>query len=195
MSSSLSVMQSSLAESVAVKQAYQSDPLAMGCLSRACECVLSCYRQGGKLLVAGNGGSALDAQHVVSELVNRFRLDRQPLPALALTADNAIVTAIGNDYGYDEVFSRQVVAHGQPGDVFLGITTSGQSGNVLAAARMARSLGLQVIGLTGADGGALAALSDICLCVPSTVTARIQECHLLIEHVLCDYVEQGLFGG
>ena len=152
-----------------------------------------CLRAGGKLLFCGNGGSAADSQHLVAEFVGRFMLERRALPAIALTANTSILTAIGNDYSFDQVFARQVEAFGRPGDVVVGISTSGNSPNVIAAMKQATELGLKTIGLTGRDGGALAKCVDIPLLVPSTSTARIQECHLAIGHVICELVETSLF--
>jgi D-sedoheptulose 7-phosphate isomerase len=147
---------------------------------------------GGKVLVCGNGGSAADSQHFVAELVGRFTRERRAWPALALTTDTSILTAIGNDYGFDRVFARQVEAHGQPGDVLIGISTSGGSPDVLAAVDTARARGLVTIGLTGRDGGALGRAVDVHLNVPSPSTARTQEVHCTLLHVLCDLIEQEL---
>lgn len=155
---------------------------------------LDAYRNRRKLLIAGNGGSAADAQHLAGELVSRFHFDRPALAAVALTTDSSILTAIGNDYGYEEVFARQVQALGQHGDVFIAISTSGNSPNVLRAIEEARALGLRVIGLTGRSGGKMKQHCDICLCAPSDSTPSIQECHLLLEHLLCACIEEALFG-
>ena len=152
-----------------------------------------CLRSGGKLLFCGNGGSASDAQHLVAEFVGRFVLERRALPAIALTANTSILTAIGNDYSYEVVFSRQVEALGRPGDVVVGISTSGNSPNVIAAMKKATELGMKTIGLAGKDGGALAKCVDISLVVPAKITARIQECHITIGHILCELVENSLF--
>jgi D-sedoheptulose 7-phosphate isomerase len=145
------------------------------------------------VLLFGNGGSASDAQHVAAELVGRFARERAPLPAIALTTDTSALTAIANDYGFEEVFARQVRALGRPGDVAVAISTSGNSPNVLRGAEAAREMGMTVVALTGAGGGALAAASDLCVNVPSDDTPRIQECHLTVEHVLCEAVENFLF--
>jgi len=155
-------------------------------------CVKS-LRGGGKLMFFGNGGSAADAQHIAAELVGRFMNERRPLPAIALTTDTSALTAIANDYGYDEVFARQVRALGRSGDVAIAISTSGKSPSVLRAVEAARSLGMRTIGLTGGDGGALAGLVEVSLRVSaSTLSCRIQETHILIGHVLCELVESGL---
>ena len=147
---------------------------------------------GGKLLLCGNGGSAADSQHIAAELAGRFVKDRRPLAAVALSTDTSALTCIANDYGFDEVFSRQVMALGRQGDCLLAISTSGNSRNVLRAAEVARAAGIQVIGLLGRDGGALRALCDTAIVVPSATTARIQEAHIFIGHTLCAMVEEAL---
>jgi D-sedoheptulose 7-phosphate isomerase len=156
--------------------------------------ICQCMRQGHKLLLCGNGGSAADAQHVAAEFINRFRFDRAALPAMALTTDSSILSCIGNDSEFANVFLRQVEALGQPGDICVGISTSGRSANVLKALEAARRRSVITIGFTGAGGQALMApLCDYCLIVPSTDTARIQECHEFVWHVICGAVEQNLF--
>lgn len=144
---------------------------------------------GGKLLFCGNGGSAADAQHLAAEFVGRFVKERRPLPALALHANTSTLTAVANDYGYDAVFEREVRAHGRRGDVLIAISTSGNSPSIVRAAQAARDMDLITIGMTGAEGGKLKSLCDRCLCVPSTITARIQEVHILLGHILCELVE------
>ncbi|MGI6657087.1 MAG: D-sedoheptulose-7-phosphate isomerase [Desulfobulbus sp.] len=154
------------------------------------------FEAGGKLLIFGNGGSAADAQHLAAEFVNRFLIDRRPLPALALTTDSSILTAIGNDFGYDQVFVKQIQALGKAGDLALGISTSGNSVNVLLAMETARSMGLKTAALTGGlarPGGKLAPLCDLVLNVPSDATPHIQEAHLWVEHLLCEIVERRMF--
>lgn len=155
--------------------------------------VSDAFVQGGKLLIFGNGGSAADSQHLAAEFVNRFRLERRPLPAIALTTDTSILTAVANDYSFEAVFSKQVQALGRQGDVALGISTSGNSPNVLRAFETAREMGLRSVALTGGDGGKMARLADLSLIVPSEDTPRIQEAHIFLEHLLCDLVEQMLF--
>ena len=152
------------------------------------------YRTGHKALFFGNGGSAGDAQHLAAEFVGRYLRQRRPLPALALNANSSAVTAIGNDYGYEEVFARQMEALATPGDVAVAISTSGNSPNVIHAVLCARRLGLYTIGLTGASGGRLRELVDSLIAVPSDETPRIQECHILAGHALCDAVEEDLCG-
>ena len=158
------------------------------------ECIVKCFRQGNKLLLCGNGGSAADAQHIAAEFVNRFRFDHAALPAVALTTDTSILTAIGNDSAYENVFSRQVEALAKPGDVLAGISTSGGSPNILKALDAARALGVTTIGFTGEKGReTMAKKCDLCLIVPSSNTPRIQECHLFVWHVICGNVEQTIF--
>ena len=162
-------------------------------IAAAAELLLAAYRKGRKALVFGNGGSAADAQHFAAELVGRFERDRPALPALALTVNSSDLTAIGNDYGYDQVFVRQLEAQALPGDVAVAITTSGNSISVLKAAAAARRRKLTVIGLTGESGGRLKDLCDVCVRAPSTDTARIQEVHSAFIHAWCAAIESGLF--
>ncbi len=152
--------------------------------------IFTCFENGGKLLICGNGGSAGDAQHIAAELVNRYRRERSPLPALALTTDTSVITAISNDYSYDLIFTKQVQALAQKGDCLLAISTSGTSENVNNALVCARQSGCVTISLTGKDGGRMPSLSDISLIVPSDETPLIQEIHLVIEHLICDLIEQ-----
>jgi len=154
--------------------------------------IARCLRGGGKLLLFGNGGSAADAQHLAAEFVGRFRIERQALPAIALTTDSSILTAVGNDYGFDQIFARQVQALGRPGDVAIGISTSGNSPNVNSAITQAAKQELKTIGLAGKDGGSLAKCVDISITVASTNVAMIQECHITIGHILCELVENEL---
>ena len=161
-------------------------------VERAAAAIASALAAGGKLLVCGNGGSAADSQHIASELTGRFVADRRPLAAIALTTDTSALTSIGNDYAFDEVFARPLRGLGRRGDVLLGISTSGNSGNVLKAVDAARELGIATIGLLGRDGGALRARCDHAIVVPSATTARIQEAHILIAHTLCGLVEREL---
>ena len=156
--------------------------------------IAGALRGGGKVLAFGNGGSAADAQHFVGELVGRYYVERRALPAVALTANAASITAIANDYGFDRVFERQVEALGQQGDVAVGISTSGRSANVLAALRKARELGLFSVGMTGQDADAMQAETDACLSVPSSATPRIQEAHITAIHIVCEWVEKEMAG-
>jgi D-sedoheptulose 7-phosphate isomerase len=168
-----------------------------GLRTQILEAVATCVaalRAGNKILFCGNGGSAADAQHWAGELVSRFYFDRPGLSAVALTTDTSILTAIGNDYGYERVFSRQVEAIGKPGDVLVAISTSGKSPNILAAIAAARAKSIKVIGFSGATGGAMKGECDLCFCVPCADTPRIQEGHEFIGHVLCALIEQEMFG-
>jgi D-sedoheptulose 7-phosphate isomerase len=152
------------------------------------------FRSGGKLMVMGNGGSAADSQHFAAEIVSRFRMERPALPAIALSTDTSILTAIGNDYGFDVVFSRQVEALAKPGDMVVGISTSGNSANVKKALESAREKGCRTVALLGRDGGGIRGVSDLALVVPSDDTPRIQEGHIAIIHIVCDLVEKAMFG-
>jgi D-sedoheptulose 7-phosphate isomerase len=184
-----------IAESIAAKQALLDNADLLTAIETLAERIVAVYRDGGKVLIAGNGGSAADAQHIAAELVSRFTFDRPALPAIALTTDSSILTGIGNDYGYETLFSRQVEAMGRPGDLFIGISTSGNSPNILKALEAAKANGIIAVGLTGASGGRMAALCDHCLKMPSDNTPRIQECHITIGHILCAHTENTLFGG
>lgn len=161
-------------------------------VSKAVEMIRSSLNAGGKLLLAGNGGSAADAQHIAAELTGRFLREREPLPAIALHANSSALTAIGNDYGYEHVFARELAAHARPGDVLLAISTSGGSKNILRAIEEARQKKVAVIGMTGESGGAMRTACDLCLCVPSKSTARIQEMHIMIGHTICELLEEGM---
>jgi len=154
--------------------------------------IMQCYRQGGKVLLCGNGGSAADAQHLAAELVGRFGKGKPPLAAIALTTDTSVLTCLSNDYSFDEVFAKQVEAHGREGDILMGISTSGRSENVLRAMRRARELGLFTVALVGAGGGPLAATSDLHIEVPSENSQRIQEAHITIGHIVLDLLEREL---
>lgn len=161
---------------------------------RAAEMIIGSLRAGGKVLVFGNGGSAADAQHIAAELVNRLNYDHPPIPAIALTTDSSILTSIGNDSSFEKVFERQIRALGRKGDVALAISTSGNSPNVLRAVEAARELGVTTIALAGRDGGKLAMLAELVLVVNADSTQRIQETHITIAHILCELVEDALFG-
>lgn len=161
-------------------------------VAKAVEMIHASLAAGGKLLIAGNGGSAADAQHIAAELTGRFLRERKPLPALALHANSSALTAIANDYGYEYVFARELAAHARPGDVLLAISTSGGSKNILRAIEEARQKRVAVIGMTGESGGAMRTACDLCLCVPSKSTARIQEMHIMIGHTICELLEEGM---
>ncbi len=175
-----------------LKDMLADDKLLDAAEGAASACITS-LKNGGKVLFAGNGGSAADAQHMAGEFVSRFAFDRPGLPAIALTTDTSILTAIGNDYGYEKLFSRQIQAHGRQGDVFMGYSTSGKSPNILRAFEEARARGVVCIGLTGNRGGPMRELCDLLLEVPSADTPKIQEGHLVLGHVICGLVEAKLF--
>ena len=185
----------SIEASIAVKQRLLEDTMLVSSIARVSEVSLAAMKNGNKLLLFGNGGSAADAQHIAAEFVGRFAFDRPALPALALSVNTSCVTAIGNDYGFDQVFSRQLEALARPGDVAIGFSTSGNSPNVLHAISTAKKMGLQTVALTGTPGGKLKQAADLdhCVCVPSSETPRIQECHILIGHIVSELVEQELF--
>jgi D-sedoheptulose 7-phosphate isomerase len=161
----------------------------------AADLITTCLRAGGKLLFFGNGGSAADAQHLAAEFVGRFVRERAGLPAIALTADSSILTAVGNDYGFDQIFARQVQALGRPDDVAIAISTSGNSPNIIEGVKAARKGYLKTIGLSGKDGGLLATEADVVITIASTSTARIQECHITIGHLFCELTEEALARG
>ncbi|NUM58632.1 MAG: SIS domain-containing protein [Bdellovibrionaceae bacterium] len=169
----------------------QSEELKQS-LVRATESIIVSYQNGGQLLAAGNGGSASDAQHLIAELVVKLGPDRSPIRGIALSTDTSILTAVGNDYGYDYIFSRQIFAHMRAQDVFLGITTSGNSPNIIQALKAVKNIGGKSILLSGKDGGKCKDLADICILAPGDVTNRIQECHIIIYHTLCFLIEKGL---
>lgn len=181
------------AKALANMQAMSTDAVIAAQLVDAVALSVAALRDGRKMLFAGNGGSAADAQHWAGELVSRFHYDRPGLPAIALTTDSSILTAIGNDYGFDYAFARQVEALGQAGDVFVAISTSGNSPNIIRAAEAARARGVHVIGFTGVGGGKLLALSDICFRIPSSETPRIQEGHEFVGHMLCALIEAQMY--
>lgn len=156
--------------------------------------IANCFMNGGKLLIFGNGGSAADAQHIAAEFINRFKMERPPLPAIALTTDSSVLTSIGNDYSYAEVFEKQVLALAQPGDLVWGITTSGNSENVLRALRAAAKGRIRTLGFSGKGGGKMAGLCDLLLDVSCDTTARIQEVHILSAHIICELVDEIMFG-
>ncbi len=179
-------------ESIRVKRAFLSDNLET--LIEVVHAIVAAFKNGNKLMLFGNGGSAADAQHIAAEFTNRFRIERPPLPALALTTDTSALTAIGNDYGYSQVFVKQIQALGKTGDVALAISTSGNSANVLAAVEVCRGLKITTVGLTGGNGGKMVGEVDYLLCVSaSRDTARIQETHILIDHVICELVDAALY--
>ncbi|MFZ2898038.1 MAG: D-sedoheptulose 7-phosphate isomerase [Saprospiraceae bacterium] len=181
-------------ESIAVKQAYLSDENNLLLLEQVAEQTIEVFRRDGKVLFCGNGGSAADAQHIAAELSGRFYLDRPPLYAEALHVNTSFLTAMANDYGYEEAFARMVEAAGRKGDMLYALSTSGNSPSILRAAEAARARGMIVVGMTGQGGGKLRGLCDYCLEAPSRDTPRIQELHITIGHLICELVEKAIFG-
>ena len=179
-------------DSIRVKELFVSQYASL--IREVSELIVSCFRNGNKLLLMGNGGSSSDASHIAGEFVNRFLKDRPPLPAIALNTDMAVITSIGNDYGFNLIFSRQVETLAKEGDIVIAISTSGNSPNVIAAVETAKKMGNITIGLTGGSGGKLASLVDHAFIVPSEATPRIQEVHITLGHVICQVVEDAMFG-
>lgn len=190
----LNLMEYEIRESVSVKEKLLTDRELLDQIATAASLVIKAYREKKKVLIAGNGGSAADAQHIAGELVNKLNFDRPALPCLSLSTDTSVMTAISNDDTWDHVFSRQIQALGTPGDVFIAISTSGRSVNILKALEECRRSGLATIGLTGQGGGSMKGLCDALIQVPSGQTPRIQESHILTAHILCTIVEKELFG-
>ncbi|HZW40175.1 MAG TPA: D-sedoheptulose 7-phosphate isomerase [Ignavibacteriaceae bacterium] len=176
-----------------IKRSIIENPEIINKIKNSASIILDAYKSGFKTLIAGNGGSAADAQHMAGEFVSKFNFDRPGLASVALTTDSSIITAIGNDYGYEKVFARQIEAQGNTGDIFIGISTSGNSKNILEAIRKCNEKNIFTIGFTGESGGEMAHLCNICIQVPSNETPRIQEVHLLIEHIICGIVEENMF--
>ena len=181
-------------DSIAVKNQILSDKALIELIKKVAIEVTNAYKNGFKTMLAGNGGSAADAQHIAGEFVSRFYFDRPGIPSIALTTDTSILTAIGNDYGYDRLFARQVQAQGVKGDIFIGISTSGNSANIIEALKVCKEKEIISIGLTGQSGGKMADLCDYCIKVPSNCTPRIQESHIVIGHIICAIVEEEIFG-
>ncbi len=178
-------------ESIRVKEAFVNENLSK--MVNVIEVITGALKAGNKILIFGNGGSAADAQHIAAEFINRFVIERPPLPAIALTTDTSVITSIGNDYDFSEIFSKQIRAIGQPGDIAWGISTSGNSANVLKGLEVAKKMGLVTIAFTGKDGGNIAKVADLSINVASSVTARIQEVHITAGHAVCDLVDIKLF--
>lgn len=181
-------------KSYKVKQYILEDSNLMALIEDVSLATVEVYKNGKKTMIAGNGGSAADAQHIAGEFVSRFYFDRPGLASIALTTDTSILTAIGNDYGYEKLFSRQVQANGESGDMFIGISTSGNSENIINAFKECRKKDIVTVGLTGESGGEMAKLCDYCIKVPSRETPRIQEAHIMIGHIICAVVEETIFG-
>lgn len=189
---SLEIIRAQIAASIAVKQAILADENLILKIEKLAAACVNCLLSGSKVIFAGNGGSFADAQHLSAEFVSRFMFDRAPLASLVLGANNSAISAIGNDYGYEQVFARELEGLARLGDVFIPITTSGNSRNILNAVNEAKKQGITTVAFTGNGGGMIAPLCD-CLCVPSRETARIQECHIMIGHIVCELVEQRYF--
>ena len=189
----LQIIKDRIQESIDTKKDFLNNSQELKNIESIANLMIDCYHNGGKILVAGNGGSASDAQHFVAELVGRFLKERKALPAIALTANTSNLTCISNDYSFDDVFARQVEGLGNPGDIFVGITTSGNSKNIANAMEKAKTQGLKTIGFLGKYGGVCKNLSDEYIC-PQGSTARIQEFHILLIHILCELIENNLFG-
>ena len=189
----LDLIRLQLQTSAQIKIQLSENAEAVTRIRQIAEKCIHAFRNGHKVMLAGNGGSAADAQHIAAEFVGRFEQDRPGLPSLALATNSSTVTAVANDYGYEAIFQRQIQALGVAGDVFIGLSTSGNSGNVVAAVQECKRSGIISVGLTGEAGGSLLELCDICICVPSKNTARIQEAHITIGHIICALVEQALF--
>ncbi len=181
-------------KSIDVKQKLLDNQELMDLIQEVALKCVEVYKNGNKTLIAGNGGSAADAQHIAGEFVSRFYFDRPGLASIALTTDTSIITAIGNDYGYEKLFSRQVQANGIKGDIFIGISTSGNSANVIEALKECKEKGIITVGLTGEKGGKMVDMCDYCIKVPSNETPRVQETHILIGHIICAVVEEAIFG-
>lgn len=186
-------LKKNLETSIQAKHQFLADDEALSLFAKAVETVVDRYQRGGRIYIAGNGGSAADAQHLAAEFVSKLARDRAPLPAEALTVDSSTITAIANDYGYDQVFSRQLAGKATDKDVFLGITTSGQSPNVLKALEQCRTMGVPSIVFCGRDGGAAKVMADHCIIVPGADTSTIQELHIILAHTLCECVESAMF--
>jgi D-sedoheptulose 7-phosphate isomerase len=184
-----------IAASIGTHQRLLNSEATVRLIAAVAELIVKAMRQGRKLLLFGNGGSAADAQHLAAEFVGRFAIERAALPAFALSVNTSCLTAIGNDYGFDQVFARQIEAFGKPGDVAVGISTSGNSANVLLGLAKAKEIGLTTVALTGDSGGKMKNDADYCVCVPSSETPRIQECHILIGHVIAELVEKAIVYG
>lgn len=179
--------------SIATKQLLVSSPEIIADIAKVSEIMVAAFEKGNKVFLFGNGGSAADSQHIAAEFVGRFAFDRPPLPALALSVNTSCLTAIGNDYGFDLTFARQLEALAKPGDVAVGISTSGNSPNVLQGLAAAKKLGLHTVAFAGCTGGKMKGAADFCLCAPSNETPRIQECHILIGHIISELVEATIF--
>ena len=190
----LNRLKKNLIASIEAKQKLLNDPAIFDVFNKAADVVIASYKKNGRLYIAGNGGSAADAQHLAAEFVSKLAKERAPLAAEALTVDSSIITAIGNDYGFENIFSRQLCGKASKGDVFLGITTSGSSPNILNALKQCREMGIPSIIFGGRDGGKAKMLADYAIIVPGIATSTIQELHIVLAHTLCECVEAAIFG-
>ncbi len=188
------ILQHTLQNSIQLKQALLNDQEMLQNLENLVTLTSSCFKAGGRVYFCGNGGSAADAQHLSAELSGRYYFDRPPLPSEALHVNSSYVTAVANDYGYEEIFARAIKAFGQKGDILIGLSTSGYSKNVIKAFEVARSIGMHIVAFTGEGGGKMGTLADTLFAIPSKDTPRIQEVHMLLGHTLCQGVEEQLFG-
>ena len=190
----IGILKTNLLESIAAKKHFIGNDEQLAIFAKVVDIVVQRYRNGGRIYIAGNGGSAADAQHLAAEFVSKLARDRAPLPAEALTVDSSIITAIGNDYGFDQIFSRQIAGKMTSKDIFLGITTSGKSPNILRGLEQCRTMAVTSIAFCGRNGGPALALADYCIIVPGTATSTIQELHIVLAHTLCECVERAIFG-
>lgn len=189
----MKMLEKNIQAALDAKQSLLANSRLMATFQQAVEHIVSCYQKGGRLYIAGNGGSAADSQHLAAEFVSKLARDRNPLPAEALTTDSSVLTAIGNDYGFEKVFSRQLAGKLRENDAFLGITTSGHSPNILQALQECKARGIKTIVFTGRNGGQTLQLADYCIIAPGEMTSTIQEVHILLAHTLCESVESALF--
>ena len=187
------IIKNYIEQSIRTKEEILKSSLIVSNIQKSAEILIETYKNGGKVFLAGNGGSAADSQHIATELVSKFFKERKPLNAMALTTNTSAITAIGNDYGYEYVFSRQLEAYSKKGDIFVAISTSGNSENIIEALKKAKDLGLKTIGFAGKNGGKMESFCDLIIKVPSTVTPTIQESHIMIGHLICAVVEKELF--
>lgn len=189
----MNIIQKRLSESIDVKQQIIQNPLIISQIERITDMVISCFKSNGSVYFSGNGGSAADAQHLAAELSGRFYFDREPLSSDALHCNTSFLTAVANDYSYDEIYARLIRGLGHSGDILFGLSTSGNSENIIRAFKQAQKMNIKTIALTGKSGGKMLDIADICICVPSEDTPRIQESHITLGHIICEIVESSLF--
>ena len=189
----MNIIQKRLLESIEVKRNILEDPHIIKQISIVADKMIECFKAGGSVYFSGNGGSAADAQHLAAELSGKFYMDRDPLPSEALHCNTSFLTAVGNDYSFDDIYARLIRGIGKKGDILVGLSTSGNSKNILKAVEQCKQMGIYTVALTGESGGKLHNLADICICVPSNDTPRIQESHITIGHIMCEIIESSLF--